>query len=394
LNGDIEEEIYMKQPVGFENGKQVCRLKKSLYGLKQSARAWNKVFNDVVVAFGFVQSEVDRCLYSFTRNNDVCYLIVHVDDILVASNNENLIGDFKYHLGKYFEMKDMGNVKHFLGIDVNRDKEGNFSISQSQYIGDIVENAGLNDGKISKFPLMTGYFRHHDENYLESNDEYRKLIGKLLYISTNTRPDIAAAVGILSQKVSNPTQTDYVEVRRVIRYLNGTKDLQLKLSDKKSCGQMDLYSDASWAEDPNERKSITGYCCRINGGTVSWCSRKQDVISLSSMESEYIALSECCKEFKWVKMLMNSFDKFVVPGKVLVYTDSQSSMKFIANQKFSNRSKHIDTKYHYVKNLVESREIELKYCSTDVNVADMLTKPLGAIKLNQFRSYCGLMNHH
>ena len=390
LNGDIEEEIYMKQPPGFENGNNVCKLKKSLYGLKQAARAWNKVFHEAVIGFGFTQSEVDKCLYSLKNVNDVCYMIVHVDDILVASNNPKLIESFKNHLGNLFEVKDMGNVKHFLGIDVKRDEEGNFHISQSQYIEKIVEEAGLNDGKISKYPLMTGYFRHHDENYLESNNEYRKLIGKLLYVSTNTRPDIAASVGILSQKISKPTKTDLIEVRRIIRYLNGTKNLSLQLSDKTKIGDLEVYSDASWAEDSIDRRSTSGFLCGINGGTVSWSSRKQDIVSLSSMEAEYIALSESCKEVKWVKMLTNSFFEFVVPDKITLHTDSQSSMKLISNQKFSNRSKHIDTKYHYVKHLVDSGEIELNYCSTDENIADMMTKPLGNIKLRKFTKDCGL----
>ncbi|XP_070500677.1 uncharacterized protein [Chironomus tepperi] len=232
------------------------------------------------------------------RGTDVCYMIVHVDDILVASNNPELIENFKDHIGKLFEVKDMGNVKHFLGIDVKRDEDGNFHISQRQYIEKVVEEAGLNDGKVSKYPLMTGYFRHHDENYLESNNEYRKLIGKLLYISTNTRPDIAASVGILSQKISKPTKTDLIEVRRIIRYLNGTKNLSLKLSDKNEVGNLEVYSDASWAEDSVDRKSTSGFICQINGGTVSWSSRKQDIVALSSMEAEYIALSESCKEIK------------------------------------------------------------------------------------------------
>lgn len=391
LYGDIEEEIYMKQPQGFTIGDKVCKLKKSLYGLKQSARAWNKVLNDAVVGFGFIQNEVDKCFYTFKRGNNICYIIVHVDDILVVSNNEKVIDDFKFYIGKLFEMKDLGNVKHFLGIDVDRDEEGNFSISQSQYIASIVEDSGLNDGKTSKFPLMPGYFRHKDESYLESNSEYRKLIGKLLYVSTNTRPDIAASVGILSQKISKPTKTDLIEVRRVIRYLNGTKDLKLKLSSRTKTGELEVYSDASWAENPTGRKSISGFCINLNGGTVIWCSRKQDIVALSSMESEYIALTESCKELKWVRMLMKSFYEFSIPETIVVFTDSQSSMKLISNQKFSNRSKHIDTKYHFIRDLVEAGDVKLEYCSTEENNADMLTKPLGAIKIGKLRKKCKII---
>ena len=166
--------------------------------------------------------------------------------------------------------------------------------------------------------------------------------------------------------------------------------MSLKLSDKKKIGKLEAYSDASWAEDSLDRRSISGFLCGLNGGIVSWSSRKQDIVSLSSMEAEYIALSESCKELKWIKMLTNSFFEFFVPDKITLLTDSQSSMKLITNQKFSNRSKHIDTKYHYVKQLVDSGEIELRYCSTDENIADMMTKPLGYIKLKKFTEDCGL----
>ena len=132
-------------------------------------------------------------------------------------------------------------------------------------------------------------------------------------------------------------------------------------------------------------------CLKLNGGTVSWSSRKQDIVSLSSMESEYIALSEACKELQWVNMIVKSLNCFSIPKQAIVNTDSQSSMKLMKNQKFSNRSKHVDTKYHYVRNLMENEEIELKYCSTEENVADMMTKPLGTIKLQKFRKDCGLV---
>lgn len=388
LNGEIEEEIYMNQPPGFKVGNKVCKLKKGLYGLKQAARAWNKLFHDTLVEFGFQTNEVDKCLYTLCIDGSVCYLIVHVDDILIASNDSLLIDKIQDFIGNKFEIKNLGNVSHFLGIDVKKDKENNFVISQSQYIDKIIAEAGLIDAKISKFPLMTGYYRHMDEDKLNSNDEYRKLIGMLLYVSTNSRPDIAAPVAILSQKVSCPSKTDLNEVKRIIRYLKHTKDLKLKLSSR-NCLDLHIFSDASWAEDSIDRKSNSGYYCMLYGGAISWCSRKQDIVSLSSTESEYVALAESCKELTWIRMICKQFE-IEVPNTIEVFTDSQSCIKMIKNQKFSNRTKHIDTKYHYVRHLADRNEIELKYCPTEVNIADMMTKPLGSIKIEQLRSLGGL----
>lgn len=390
LYGEIEEEIYMKQPPGYASNRMVCKLNKSLYGLKQAARAWNKVFHEALTEFGFKQNDIDKCLYSLNDKSNTCYLIIHVDDLLIVSNNLILIDNLKNHLIKKFELKDLGSAKHFLGIDISKDNNGNYLLSQSKYINKIVNEANLMDGKLSKYPLMTGYFKHVDNEFLAPNNEYRKLIGMLLYISNNTRPDIAASVAILSKKVSNPTKTDLNEVKRVIRYLNGTKTLKLRLSNKQSNCNIHIYTDASWAEDPSDRKSTSGYCCILNGGMISWSSRKQDIVALSSTESEYVALTEGCKELQWIRMISKEFKEIRVPETISVYTDSQSSIKLITNQKFSNRSKHIDTKYHYVKQLADSGNIELKYCQTDVNIADMMTKPLGPQKIEQLRKMAGV----
>jgi ribonuclease HI len=395
LYGEIEEEIYMKQPPGYAKNNMVCKLNKSLYGLKQAARAWNKVLHEALLEFGFEQNNIDKCLYIYMSDDRKvlytnCYLIVHVDDILLVSSTSDLIDKLYNHLSSKFELKDLGNVRHFLGIDISKDSNGNYVISQSQYIDKIITEAGLADGKVSKYHLMTGYFRHKYDEMLKSNNMYRKLIGMLLYVSNNTRPDISASVAILSKKVSAPTKTDLNEVRRTVRYLNGTKFLKLKLSDETKSPDLHIYSDASWAEDPSDRKSNSGYCCLLNGGTVSWCSRKQDIVALSSTESEFIALTESCKELKWIRMMVKSLKEVTVPEKITVLTDSQSSMKLITNQKFSNRSKHIDTRFYYVKQLVEEGQIELKYCQTDLNIADMFTKPLGSLKIQQLRRMAGL----
>jgi hypothetical protein len=214
----------------------------------------------------------------------------------------------------------------------------------------------------------------------------------LLYLSTNSRPDIAASVSILSQKVQNPRNVDLNEAKRVVRYLKETKNLKLCLSSggERLKENLFAYSDANWAEDRTDRKSNSGYYCTLNGGAIAWSCKKQDLIALSSCESEYIALSETSKEIVWMKRIAKDL-KINVPESITIYTDSQSCISMIRNQKFSNRTKHIDTKYHFIRNLVNAGEVSLMYVSTDENIADMMTKPLGSIKIAKLRKLAGLV---
>lgn len=387
LNGKLTEEIYMKQPPGFEKGDKVFKLRKSLYGLKQSARVWNQTLHDALTKNGCRQNETDRCLYVKKLNGKVIYVLIHVDDLLVATNDREFMDVLMNQVGKCFELKNLGEVRHYLGIDIKREN-GKFLISQGSYIDSIIEEAKLADAKISKFPLDTGYYKQEGK-ILPSNDEYRKLIGMLLYLTTHTRPDIAASVSILSKRVEKPRENDLVEVKRVIRYLKGTRNLVLQLNGNKLEEDLHAYSDANWAEDREDRKSNSGYYCSANGGTISWCSRKQDTIALSSAEAEYIALTETCKEVTWIVEIAREFD-LKMPEKVTVFTDSQSCISMIDNQKFSNRTKHIATKYHYIREQVTNGKIKLEYVPSQENTADLMTKPLGSTKTEALRRLAGL----
>ena len=389
LNGKLEEEIFMKQPPGFQTGSKVFRLKKSLYGLKQSARVWNQTLHDALVKQGFKQNIIDNCLYSWKSESSVCHILIHVDDLLVTGNDVNTTKRLMESIGRSFEMTNLGGATHYLGIDIEQDRDGRFVISQPGYIDSIVTEAGLTEGKTSKFPLDTGYAKQLGTP-LKSNNEYRKLIGMLLYLTTNTRPDIAASVSILSRKVEHPRDNDMVEVKRVIRYLKGTRNLKLLLNEIGETNELIVYSDANWAEDTDDRKSNTGYFVALNGGTISWCCRKQDLVAMSSAESEYIALAETCKEVLWLQEIMKGLDIDV--GKTTtILTDSQSCIALLKNQKFSHKTKHFDTRYHFIRDHVMKGSIELRYVPTDENTADLMTKPLGGTKTEYFRGKAGLI---
>lgn len=391
LNGELTEEIYLKQPPGFVINNQVYKLKKSLYGLKQAARVWNLTIHKVLVDDGFIQSQADKCLYIKNVNNKECYLIIHVDDILVAGTDMEIINQTHDILSKHFKVKDLGTVKYFLGITVTQDNDENFYINQENYIKKIASEAGLEYAKPSRYPLDPGFYKFQNPVPLPEDNDYRKLVGMLLYVSTNTRPDIASSVCILSQKVSKPSQADLVEVKRVIRYLATTKDFKLKLSSQNPDKIIEFYSDANWAEDRHDRKSNSGYIGFVYGGTITWGSRKQVCVSLSSTEAEYIALTDTTQEILWFKNLCHDFN-INIKYPILVQADNQSAIKMVSNHKFSNSTKHVETRYHFIKDIKEKNVINIVYCPAELNIADMLTKALGATKLKQLRELAGINN--
>lgn len=206
----------------------------------------------------------------------------------------------------------------------------------------------------------------------------------------NTRPDISASVSILAQRVQQPRQQDWNELKRVLRYLKGTANLKLALGSDDGSGEFFYgYADANWAENRKDRKSNTGYVFIVNGGIVSWTCRKQNCVALSSTEAEFIALSEACKEAVWLRRLLNDL-QHPVQAATKIYEDNQSCLKLIEEEKLSNQTKHIDTRYHFVKDYVQREFVSCVYCCSEDMLADLLTKPLPAKRHVMLRERCGL----
>lgn len=391
LNGELKEEIYLKQPEGFEKGDKVLRLHKSLYGLKQAANVWNTALNNCLTQLGFHQSKADNCLYIICYEGIWCYMIVHVDDCLFVCSKETTINELASKINKFFELKSLGEASIYLGIEIQKDENGIYSISQKQYINQVVKEAGLENAKSQKFPLDPGYFTQPESPLLQDNHEYRKLIGILLYISTNSRPDVSAAVCILAQRIEKPRITDLNEVKRVIKYLKTTADLTLKMMKDNTDLQLQAYSDANWGGiDPKTAKSNSGIICFVHGGAVGWSSKKQSMIALSTTESEFYALAEAGRDVIWLKQLMTDLHENL-ENPVKIRIDSQSCQKMVENGGFSPRTRHINVRYHYVKDMVKNQEIKLEYCETKQNIADMFTKPLPGSHLEELRKRAGLI---
>lgn len=227
-----------------------------------------------------------------------------------------------------------------------------------------------------------------DSNFLPDNHEYQRMIGKLLFLAVNSRPDIAASVSILSRKTSKPSQRDWNEVKRIVRYLKGSANLRLRLSNKTDESGLVGYADADWAECRDGRKSNSGFVFQYNGGTISWSCRKQACVSLSTAEAEFVALAEASQEAIWLKRLLVDLGETVT--LVLMNDDNQSCLRMLDCDKFSNRTKHIDTKYYFTKDLKLTGVIKYQYCPSEVMRADLLTKPLARIRLGVLRKLCGL----
>lgn len=393
LYGQLQEEIYMRQPPGYEIGNQndVCRLRRSLYGLKQAARVWNERIDSVLKAMGFHQSQADPCLYILEASGTYIFLLIYVDDIIVICSTETEFANIVETLNGQFKITVMGDLKLFLGIQV-RLEAGQYRINQRAYLCRLFEKFGMKDAKTSKVPMDPGFLQQKEEasERLDSVDQYQSLIGALLYVAVSTRPDISIATSILGRRVQAPTVADWNEAKRILRYLKHTVDLELCLGhlgeDNK---QLECYVDADWAGDISDRKSSSGYLFKFHGGVIDWSCRKQKCVALSSTEAEYIALAECLQEVLWIRKLMDDIGEqldFPIPVK----EDNQSCIALTKADRNEKKSKHIDTKYNFVKDLVHQGVVRLQYCPSEHMEADLLTKPLPAVKLKNLRSAIGI----
>uniref|UniRef100_A0A2N9FZX9 Integrase catalytic domain-containing protein n=1 Tax=Fagus sylvatica TaxID=28930 RepID=A0A2N9FZX9_FAGSY len=386
LNGELDEEIYMAQPAGFEakgHERKVCRLKRSIYGLKQSSRQWYLRFHDSITSFGFEMIEEDHCVYLKRSKRSILILSLYVDDILLAGNDMDSIVTTKKWLSSTFEMKDMGEANFVLGVKITRDRSKKLlSLSQGTYIKKILERFHMHNSKPIDTPMEKGCTlsldqcpKNDEEKNQMSKVPYASAIGSLMYAMLCTRPDICFAVGMVSRYQSNPGPAHWRAVKRILRYLRGTSDHALCYhgGDLRLTG----YSDADWASDKDERKSTSGYAFILGGGAVSWCSKKQSCIALSTMESEYVACSAAVQEAVWLRRFLQRLGVTAhAEDAVLLYSDSTSALAYAKDPKYHGKAKHIELRYHYIRDMVSQGEVILQHISTGSMVADPLTKPI------------------
>lgn len=385
LNGELEEEIYMQQPPGFEEGGPniACRLQRALYGLRQAPRAWHTRLKLELEKIGFQASEADPGLYIYSKGD--VYLLVYVDDILIASKGIEAVNKVKELLMSVFDVRDLGEAKYFLGMELLRDREAKtLKITQQRMATDLIGKYGMTEAKSKSTPMSTSQkmTQEGEEEPLDKTQfPYSELVGSLLYLSVCTRPDISQSVGVLARYMATPTAMHWQAAKGVLRYISGTLGYGIIFGHK--ANELHGYCDADYAGDLDTRRSTTGYVYLLYGGAISWSSRLQPTVAASTAEAEYMAAAQAVKEALWLRKLMA--DLGMKTTTVRIYCDNQGAIKLLKHPIASVRSKHIDVLHHFARERVARKEVEFQYCATDEMVADNLTKALASTK---FYSCC------
>lgn len=393
LNGDINEEVYMQKPEGMDaNDGRVLKLNKSLYGLKKSPRYWNDKFNIFMINQGFNRSKGDYCLYSKFENGQKLYVILFVDDLIICGTEENQINALKMKLNENFKMKDLGNVSNYLGLHiVQKKEEGIIEIDQKAYLLSILQRFKMSDCKSISTPLDMN-FKGLKSKLIDKKWETpcRKLIGCLMYAVIGSRPDLCISVNILSRFQNKPNEELWKNLKRILRFIQGTIDLKLVYKRNSSAPILQGYVDADWAPEHSERKSTSGYVFKVFGATISWNSCKQQTVALSSTEAEYVALSVGISEACWIRNIIKDLH-IPLQEATTILEDNQAAIRVAKNPENHRRLKHVDTKYHFIRDKITSGEIDVKYVCTSDQLADGLTKSLGMSALKKMQCSLGLI---
>ncbi|GJT72101.1 retrovirus-related pol polyprotein from transposon TNT 1-94 [Tanacetum coccineum] len=375
LNGPLKEEVYVAQPYGFVDPghpEKVYHLRKALYGLKQAPRAWYNELSKFLISKGFTKGIIDPTLFKIKYGQDILLVQIYVDDIIFGSTNPKFSKRFEKLMHSRFEMSLMGEMKFFLGLQIHQSPRGIF-INQAKYTLEILKKHGMEKGQSIGTPMATKPKLDADlSGEPVDQTDYRSKIGSLMYL-TSSRPDIVQAVCYCARYQARPTEKHLKEVKRIFRYLRGTINMGLWYP-KGSGFELTAFSDADHAGCVDTRKSTSGGIQFLGDKLVSWMSKKQDCTAMSSAEAEYVALSASCAQVMWMRTQLQDYGFNY--NKIPLYCDSQSAIAISCNPVQHSRTKHIHTRYHFIKEQVENGIIELYFVRTEYQLADMFTKAL------------------
>ena len=391
LNGKLDEEVYVEQPPGFEDPDHldfVYFLFKAIYGLKQSPRKWYDTLSEFLIENSFIRGVIDKTLFSKKHKNDTILVQVYVDDIIFGSTNDNLCKRFAKLMHSKFEMSMMGELKFFLGLQVNQRLDGTF-ICQSKYLKELLKKYNLEDSASARTPSTTAVKLGPCENSIKVDvTSYRGMIGSLLYL-TASRPDIMYATCLCARFQADPRDIHLVAVKRILRYLKGTPNLGIWYP-KESGFNLVGYTDSDYAGSVVDRKSTSGSCQFLGSRLVSWYSKKQQTVSNSTAEAEYIAAGSCCAQILWIRNQLRDYGS--VLNKIPILCDNTSAIAITNNPVQHTRTKHIDIRYHFIREHVMNGTVELFFVPTEEQIADIFTKPLDESTFTRLVGKLGMLN--
>jgi histone deacetylase 1/2 len=384
----------MHQPPGFQDPHYpdyVCKLQKALYGLKQSPRAWYSRLSDRLHQLGFTSSVADTSLFIFCQAGVTIYVLVYVDDIVIASSTTTAAENLLHQLKLSFPVKDLGPLHYFLGIEVTHNS-GGISLSQKKYALDLLCRTHMENCKSVTTPMCTQekLSREHGR-LLDDADafQYRSTVGALQYL-THTRPDISYAVNKVCQFLSKPTDVHWEAVKRILRYVKGTVATELNIRKSPST-LISVFTDADWAGCTDDRRSTGGYVVFFGPNLISWSARKQPTVSRSSTEAEYKALANGTAEATWLQSLLKELN-VAQPRPPVLWCDNLGATYLTANPVFHARTKHIEIDFHFVREKVALGALEVRFVSSADQIADAFTKPVTKQMLQKLRTNLNLVS--
>lgn len=378
LNGDLKETIYMQIPEGIEHkSNEVCRLKRSLYGLKQASRAWNSKFVQFLKQCGLEQSKADPCVFYGRIDDNEVIILLYVDDGLILSHRKETIDSIVRKLNDEFRIT-LGSGEYYVGMEIKRNrKDHTITITQASYIKRMIEKFGMAESKTISTPSDVSTILQKSEEENIPNFPYRQACGSLTYAATVARPDIAYAVGEISKFMEKPNDSHVNAVRRIFRYLNRTINIGITYGDSGTNTNTNLigYTDADYARDVDTRRSTTGYAFKIGNGIITWRSQRQKTIALSTTEAEFMAICDGAKEAIWLRQLLKDIGYEQTAATTLMI-DNLSAIRLVQNPELHHRTKHIDIRLFFVRDVYQDDTINLKHVESANQLADAFTKPL------------------
>ncbi|GJR06676.1 retrovirus-related pol polyprotein from transposon TNT 1-94 [Tanacetum coccineum] len=376
LNGNLREEVYVSQPDGFvdpDKPNHVYKLKKALYGLKQAPRAWYDMLSSFLISNDFSKGSVDPTLFIRREGNELILVQIYVDDIIFAASTPELCDLFAKIMCSKFKMSMMGKISFFLGLQISQSPRGIF-INQSKYALESLKKYGYESCDLVDTPMVEKSKLDEDkEGKAVDPSHYRGMIGTLLYL-TASRPDLQFAICMCARYQARPTEKHLNAVKRIFRYLKGTVHRGLWYP-KDSSFALTAFADADHAGCQDTRRSTSGSIQLLGDRLVSWSSKRQKSAAISSTEAEYIALSGCCAQVLWMRSQLTDYGFGF--NKIPMYCDNKSAIALCCNNVQHSRSKHIDIRFHFIKEHVENGVIELYFVNTEYQLADIFTKALG-----------------